>query len=193
MKIPARIAAFVALSVVFAALFVRLGFWQLSRLQERRADNERRRTEIRRESIVGVPDYTREVVIKRRSHNGSPGVHIVTPVIVPGRADTVLVNRGWVYAADAATVDLARWRETRDRFSGYRAPMPGTQATYLVSRDTATATTPVRLPEPDFSEGPHLGYAIQWFCFAAIALVGGGVVLRKAQGLPKSEPENPVA
>lgn len=184
MKIPARTAAFVALSIVFAALFVRLGVWQLSRLQERKADNARRRAEVRRETITGVADYSREFVIKRRSHNGSPGVHIVTPVWVAARGDTVLVNRGWVYSPDAATVDLLPWRETRDHFSGYLAVLPGTETPVLISRDSGGAATPVRLPEPDFSNGPHLSYAIQWFCFAAIALLGAVVVYRKAQGLP---------
>jgi surfeit locus 1 family protein len=28
------------------------------------------------------------------------------------------------------------------------------------------------LPELDLSEGPHLGYAVQWFAFAALLLVG---------------------
>ncbi len=39
------------------------------------------------------------------------------------------------------------------------------------------ADVPARftLPEPD--EGPHLGYAFQWFSFAAIALVGGGIIV----------------
>ncbi len=38
-------------------------------------------------------------------------------------------------------------------------------------------------PSPDFqadlSNGPHLGYAIQWFSFAAIAIVGGYLMLRR--------------
>ena len=182
MKIPLRIAAFAARSVVFAARFIRRGFWQLDRREQRKADNQRRRAEIRRDTVVGTPDYAREIVIKRRSHNGSPGVHIVTPVIAG--TDTVLVNRGWVYAADAATVDLTRWHEPRDRFTGYLANMPGTERQYLVARDSASAAAPVRLGEPDFSNGPHLGYAIQWFCFAGIALVGAFVVVRKARGLP---------
>ena len=195
--LPRRTAIFVVLAIGFAALFVRLGFWQLERLDERKAENVRRRAEIRYDTIVGVPDYARETIIKRRSNNGSPGVHIVTPVWVPARGDTVLVNRGWIYSPDAATVDsLHRWRETRESFAGYWATMPnpaGPQKLYLVSRDSASPTTPVRAPEPDFSNGPHLSYAIQWFFFAAIALVGAGVVFRKAQGLPKSEPKNPVA
>jgi cytochrome oxidase assembly protein ShyY1 len=30
---------------------------------------------------------------------------------------------------------------------------------------------------PTFDEGPHLSYAIQWFAFATIAVVGGAVLL----------------
>lgn len=194
--LPRRTAIFVVLAIGFAVLFVRLGFWQLGRLDERKGENGRRRAEIRRDTIVGVPDYTRETILKRRSNNGSPGVHIVTPVWVPARGDTVLVNRGWVYSPDAATVDsLSRWREARESFSGYWAPMPGSLALYLVSRDSATAGSPVRAPEPDFSNGPHLSYAVQWFCFAAIALVGGIIVARmspRAQGLPKAGSGSPI-
>jgi surfeit locus 1 family protein len=41
-------------------------------------------------------------------------------------------------------------------------------------------TYPVRLAAPSLDQGPHLGYAIQWFSFAAIAMIGWGVmVLRK--------------
>lgn len=32
---------------------------------------------------------------------------------------------------------------------------------------------------PELSEGPHLSYAIQWFLFTAIALIGYGALLRK--------------
>lgn len=39
------------------------------------------------------------------------------------------------------------------------------------------------LPQPDprleLDEGPHLGYAIQWFAFATIALIGGGLWVRR--------------
>lgn len=48
--------------------------------------------------------------------------------------------------------------------------------TYIV-QSTPTATdgpAPIPQVEVDLSEGPHLGYAIQWFSFAAIAVIGGG-------------------
>jgi cytochrome oxidase assembly protein ShyY1 len=51
----------------------------------------------------------------------------------------------------------------------------------LVDSDPAEPTAPrgtpqlVALGPPDPSEGPHLGYAVQWFIFTTIA--GGGYVL----------------
>jgi surfeit locus 1 family protein len=38
---------------------------------------------------------------------------------------------------------------------------------------------PQPAPLPELSEGPHLSYAIQWFCFAAIAVIGGVILLRR--------------
>jgi surfeit locus 1 family protein len=37
--------------------------------------------------------------------------------------------------------------------------------------------TPVELPALD--EGPHLGYAVQWFTFTLIALIGYPMILRR--------------
>jgi surfeit locus 1 family protein len=33
--------------------------------------------------------------------------------------------------------------------------------------------------QPDLSDGPHLSYAIQWFSFATIALVGYPIYVRR--------------
>lgn len=38
------------------------------------------------------------------------------------------------------------------------------------------------VPLPPLDNGPHLSYAVQWFSFALIALVGGGMWLRKQRG-----------
>jgi cytochrome oxidase assembly protein ShyY1 len=37
---------------------------------------------------------------------------------------------------------------------------------------------PVARGEPELSDGPHLSYAVQWFAFAATALLGFGAYLR---------------
>lgn len=39
-------------------------------------------------------------------------------------------------------------------------------------------------PDIDLTEGPHLSYAVQWFSFAAIALIGGGLWLRYSSAHP---------
>lgn len=61
----------------------------------------------------------------------------------------------------------------------------------LLRRTTLPAGTPAGLDAirpPELSEGPHLSYAIQWFSFAVIALVGSTVLVLKrevAAGDPK--------
>jgi len=217
--------AFVALAAVLGALFVRLGVWQLSRLGERRASNRAIAGQLlmdpapyaavaaapdpvnRRARIEGTPDYASEFVVTGRSRNGSPGVHIFTPLRVAGNDTAILVNRGWTYSPDAASVELPRWTEERTSFSGYIQALPsGTMANvrgrglrpltedgvrrlvsypvrrlYLVSQDSAGENAPVRLPPPALDEGPHLSYAIQWFAFAVIALVGTFAVIRRSR------------
>ncbi|HEX7095953.1 MAG TPA: SURF1 family protein [Acidimicrobiales bacterium] len=37
----------------------------------------------------------------------------------------------------------------------------------------------VAVPLPDLNEGPHLSYAVQWFIFTAIAVVGYPLILRR--------------
>ncbi len=113
----------VALVVIAAAIVcVRLGFWQLSRLAYKRHLNTamrhrfalepRRVTDplrlpdslLRRRVVLrGVFDERRQVLLAGRSHDGEPGVHVVTPLVTQRDSFAVLVDRGWLPAADAAT------------------------------------------------------------------------------------------
>lgn len=47
--------------------------------------------------------------------------------------------------------------------------------------------SPAPIPEETLSEGRHLGYALQWFAFAAIVVVGVGVLLWRAGSGVSSE------
>jgi cytochrome oxidase assembly protein ShyY1 len=38
---------------------------------------------------------------------------------------------------------------------------------------------PIRLPPPARDEGPHLSYAIQWFLFSGVVLVGYPLLMRR--------------
>jgi surfeit locus 1 family protein len=55
----------------------------------------------------------------------------------------------------------------------------------LLQGSTATdpGGLPVPAPLPELSDGPHLGYAVQWFAFATIALVGFGVIASREGGV----------
>lgn len=214
-----------------AAVFIRLGFWQLERHRERAATNiglhERRADQAipfdslppdtaarswRRVSLAGRFRYDLEQVHAGRTNDGSPGVHLLTPLERDGSDSLVIVLRGWVYSPDAASVDLARWREGgRVDLTGYALPLParGTAApadestplrsvnrtaiesrvnapvagAYVVMTSDSAAradSVPRRLARPTVDGGPHRSYAIQWFGFAIVALVGGLALFRRS-------------
>jgi surfeit locus 1 family protein len=116
------------LGLAAAALFVRLGFWQLDRLKQRRIWNDVKLTRViappvgpfnliagarqwRPVRAVGTFDFDHQVVIAGQSHEGAPGVYVITPFTVEPSGRVILVNRGWVYSPDAQTVDLAKFDE----------------------------------------------------------------------------------
>lgn len=49
----------------------------------------------------------------------------------------------------------------------------------LATQSPPVADLPVLLPEPELDDGPHLGYAAQWFIFSAIATFGYPLILRR--------------
>ena len=225
------------LIVLAVVVMVNLGFWQLRRLDERRADNatieararrapasitalagrDPRDAEFRRVTATGTFDAAHEVLVGYRSSNGLPGFDVVTPlVLADGRA--VLVNRGFVPleladrwpVRDAAPptgevtiVGLVR----RGSEHGNRPVAPTgtttrTPRTNEVDIDEIASTLPadqrgdlldVQLelqepvpegfPEPlpplDLGEGPHFSYAVQWFSFSLVAIVGWAMLVRR--------------
>lgn len=66
-----------------------------------------------------------------------------------------------------------------DRAAVGRLPYPVFTRFYLLQQaDAATPRFPRRLEPPRYDDGPHLSYAIQWFAFAATALIVAGILLR---------------
>jgi surfeit locus 1 family protein len=222
--------------LLLATLFVRLGVWQLDRLHQRRARNAAWTRALalpalpldsarwaaidadaaaylyRRVRVRGAYDPAGQVLLRSRSMDGRPGVHVVTRMDVAGTPYAVMVNRGWTYAPDGAaqavptpppagTVEvegvLLEISVSADRGMPSVSRSAGTPVTTLRHLDLATlrARSPRpllalfvqqlppagtddrtaalrRVPLPELDEGPHLSYAVQWFAFAAIALVG---------------------
>jgi surfeit locus 1 family protein len=229
-----RLRAFLTLAIPFAcaALFVRLGVWQLSRLKEKRAFNavlaerlasppaevttlqgDTAHGHYRRVVAAGTLLYDREVVYAGRSHEGSPGVDFLTPMKIAGHDTVVMINRGWAYSADAGSIDNSRWKEKDSAsVSGYAETFAGTErgttapgqrrvhaldravvqalvglpvAPYIVVQTSDNAahadSVPVRLSMPALDEGPHQSYAIQWFSFAVVSVVGGVALSRRSR------------
>jgi surfeit locus 1 family protein len=165
----------------------------------------------RRVRVAGVPDYEHELILATRTRQGSPGVNLLTPVRRPGTDTAVLVNRGWVYSADGSTIEPGKWHDRDSVFTGYAEELPSTGGSTFASRPNIVARlsyavvakalpypvaplyvvalgngAPVpdqiaRLTVPPLDEGPHLSYAIQWFGFATVALVGAAFVIRQAR------------
>jgi surfeit locus 1 family protein len=226
-----RLVLFSIISAAMAALFIRLGFWQISRLHQRQSLNAYIESRIdsvpvpffalgtdsavnhfRRVTVTGTPDFGHEFYMVDRSRDGAPGVYVLTPIRVAGHDTAVLVNRGWVYAPDASTIDPSHWHAADSTFEGYvdefQAPvavpppeprhvrtinyrriaagLPYPIAdTYVVAlgKDSVIAGTPLRIQPPPLDEGPHRSYAIQWFAFALISLGGAAfVALKEREG-----------
>ena len=85
------------------------------------------------------------------------------------------------FLADRVPVEgeppLLEWRALSIAGIAGQIPYPVIDV-YLVQEGPAPhPRAPFPSPELDLSEGPHLGYAVQWFAFAAIAWVGAGLWL----------------
>jgi surfeit locus 1 family protein len=227
MSSRARLVLIVCFTVV-ALVFARLGVWQLDRLRDRRAANlvaleARSAPRVRLDgatpitpeldgrevSATGRYDHEHDVVLRGKVYRGSPGVEVVTPLVLEGGRTAVLVNRGFLPTPDAVTVQTDSVREFgRVRVNGTALPITSGggapleragHTTYarldldaLAARlpyriapvyirqspDTALPRFPRRLEPVPADDGPHLSYAIQWFAFAAMALIFGGVILK---------------
>lgn len=232
-----RATAGAAFILLMCALCVRLGFWQLDRLEQRRARNavaarglaappapltaESLRAidaspadwHYRRVSVRGAYDPGGEVLLRGRSDGGRPGVHVATPLHTARTGRILLVNRGWIPAADGARpAQRAAPPSGELRVEGILMELPATGdagqpslsagvpsyrrldletmrgthgaallPVYLQLTTPPGDSLPRLVPAPALDEGPHLGYAIQWFSFAAIGIIGLAVLLRRGR------------
>ena len=216
-----------------ALLFIRLGIWQLDRLEERQAQNalatqllegdivpfneavERAAGDLselayRRVALSGEFDPTEEVLIRSQVELGSAGFHVITPMVLED-GTAVLVNRGWVpldmdsppvpAAPRAGVQQVEGWvslsqsrpalgaeepegeLDVLNRVDIHRIAeqMPYEVApVYVVAMGEGRQGLPAAVDPPDLADdGPHLAYAIQWFGFAAVGLVGFYFLLRR--------------
>jgi surfeit locus 1 family protein len=225
--------------LVFAGtlVLVRLGVWQLDRLETRRANNAHylamqsmppldlaveipstlTEMEYRAVTASGTYDFENQVAVRNQYYQGQYGYELLTPLLFDGKA--VLVKRGWIPAdgnpapadwrkydqpgeikvagvirlgsgkpafggmADALPADGSRleiWNNADVARIAGQMPYPILQIYIQLETDPNDATPPIpSAPEFVLTEGPHLGYAVQWFTFAAILFFGYPFFLRK--------------
>ncbi len=231
---------FTTLLVLLAtAVLMRLGFWQLDRLELRRAFNahylevaalspleisaapaeDLATMEYRPATVTGVYDYENQVALRNQYNDLVYGYHLITPLILAD-GSAILVNRGWIPASGNETP--ADWRKydqpgeqtvsgvlrlgEEPEMGGIPDPELAEGQTRLefwnnlnlarIARQIPHPLLPVYLqpdqpadnsqppilparPEIEISEGPHQGYAMQWFTFAAMLFFGYPFFLRK--------------
>ena len=125
-----------ALVLLAAAVMVRLGIWQLDRLEQRRAFNARvseqqeaqplvldadtihldlYSMEYRRVSVSGEYLPEDEIVLRNQVWNtefgGQLGVKLFTPLLIEGTDEAILVERGWIPEENAGGEQRAIYRE----------------------------------------------------------------------------------
>ena len=108
----------IATLLVFAgvALCIRLGIWQLDRLQQRRVFNAQFESaraepaldlnkqlpqditemEWRSVKVTGEYDFANQIALRNQYHGDQYGYHLWTPLLFNGKA--ILVDRGWIPA-----------------------------------------------------------------------------------------------
>jgi surfeit locus 1 family protein len=124
------------LVIVAAGVMIRLGFWQLDRLESRRAFNARVQAQIekppldltaaaiqsdslaglegmeyRQVEVVGEYDHSTEVALRNQAFNNLIGVRLITPLRIVGSVQSVLVDRGWIPLEDFASGDWSQYSE----------------------------------------------------------------------------------
>ncbi len=229
----------VAFVVIGTATLIGLGFWQLGRLQERRASNAQiasrmqqpARTitgevldpadlEYRPATASGSYDYAQEIILRNRTKDEAPGVDVITPLKIAGSDKAILIDRGWIpyeysqadqrkaYQSLTGPVTVTGLiRLSQERASPFSpsdpvvdADMPRLDAWYWLNIpqiqqqfrtyqllpfyiEQDPGLDPTALPSPahdiQLDDGPHLSYAIQWFSFATILVVGSVVLARR--------------
>jgi surfeit locus 1 family protein len=166
--------------------------------------------EYRRVVVEGSYLREGEVLVRNMVHDGAAGFRVITPLEtpqwtvpvdrgwVPLEMDTPPVVAAAPPAGDVTVEGVVRLSQERpavgpvdpegatvvsrvevDRLAAqYGAP---TAPIWVQIVDQTADSLPIPTELPDFSDqGPHLGYALQWFGFAAVAIVGHAALLRSS-------------
>ena len=162
----------------------------------------------RQVTVTGTWDADHQVLVRNRPQDGSNGFWVLTPLTTT-QGTALLVLRGWVpypVQADqspdvpapqagqvtvvarvqgsepAKPAQLPAGQVLRVNVPSIAKDLPypvyGDYAD-LVSEQPRPASAPTPLAAPTLDDGPHLSYAMQWYAFGLVAIVGWFVLLRR--------------
>lgn len=120
------VATIIVITVMIT--FVRLGTWQLDRLEQRRAQNaqlvavlegdslqlpqddvptEKDLLENRDVTVSGTYDFANQKLLILQTWGGRNGVNLITPLVLEDGETAVLIDRGWIPDAEADLENIA--------------------------------------------------------------------------------------
>jgi cytochrome oxidase assembly protein ShyY1 len=155
-----------------------------------------------RVTATGTYDLEHQVTVKFTTRDSAPGVDVVTPlVLASGKAVLVdrgwvetqnTVKRPEVPAPPTGQVTIEGWLR-QNNGAGHDAVRPNEGQIRAISSDGMADSVPYDLtdgfvnlqqespapatalaaePAPELGQGPHFFYALQWWFFALLAVVG---------------------
>ena len=157
--------------------------------------------------VRGEYEAERQLLMRLRPVDGRNGVHVVTPLITDN-GNALFIDRGFVQsqgsdepevgAPATGTVEVTARVRTPEPDRGLGGdPGEGTirymdvdsladyvgHDTYrawgeLITEEPASPDAPAIIAPPQVEVGPHLSYALQWFAFAVIGVVGFVLLIR---------------
>lgn len=217
-------------------VLIRLGFWQLDRLESRRQFNrhyleqisspiinlsdeinyqELMDMEYREVFVSGFYDFKNEIYLQNQAFENIPGYRVVTPLIIDNSKYVVYIERGWISLEDLKVIDainsiytqhqnlegIIRLPQSENDFGGKSSKSSEENSKFFLYVDLNALKTKLdygllpiyvqlngedydqkpysKLPVIEITEGPHFGYAIQWFFFASLLGIGYPFFVRK--------------
>jgi len=223
--------------VIFGVfVLVRLGLWQLDRLEWRRGFNAHYLSQIslpeldlnqnkkepflltseyRKSFASGKFDFSHQVYLQNQVFQNTPGYHVLTPFVLTNSSSAVMVDRGWISMDDLEHIKdidnlsknvnqihgVIRIGETKNSYGRDPDALRDDDSQFWLLVNLAKLqkqvpydllpvyiyleTSPVDgLPyaeeiEIEITEGPHFGYAMQWFFFASLLGFGFPFLAKK--------------
>jgi surfeit locus 1 family protein len=186
------------LVIAAVGVAIRLGVWQMDRLEQRRAFNVETLRRLHAEPLKlndglpsgvdletlkyravvarGVYDPSQTLALKNQMWQQQTGIDLITPLIIEGRDEVVLINRGWLQQSEAnpdrwarfelpsGVVEVRGWIRLTDVINGVDAKAASPERTWFrmdidqIQKGFTRRLMPIYIeqsPEPSWTTKPY--------------------------------------